>query len=407
MSWQARFGELRSIAHGEPTTHAWWRLIALVRALCAEGPEAREIWDEQIVPYLDEALERWPAHLRNVPSEDHYALVAGSDAPLSPMFTLSRALTLADRVPYNDRWRRLLEHPALARITHLNLRGHGIDAPQLVEILGAPHLANLRSLDLKDCGFGAAGARHLFGARQLTGQLTSLKMHACPVGRGRGCGIYAMDLSRLDLLELTGCGIKISGVRALANHPDGPSPRHLVLDGLDMMCPDAWRALIRSERLLARVEFLEIRIPSQRYHPNFSLSALLDRCPPLRRLELCMSSQYNPALAHALAHPSLATLRSLRTRLYSRAICRTAVLLNAPFISGLRELDLSESQLRDDDVRAIATCDELSGLESFRFDSCRFITPADLALLLSSPYLPAAARAQIEGTKSVFAGPPQ
>jgi hypothetical protein len=391
----ARFGELRSIAHGQPSEAAWTRLTALVRTLCAEGDEARSLWDDQLAPYLDAALDRWPARLRVASYLDLRSLSQERQGKPSPVISIARALQLFNLDAFYD----IVDDPILSRIQHVSMIGVDrgrMEPMNLYMVFYARHLNNLRSLDLVHFPFGARFAYYLFRYRLRTARLTSLRMRGCQIGRQGGSVMRRADLSHIETLELMGCRIGMAGIRALAQSPDGPSPLHLRLDGLDMLCTEAWPALINSPRLLSRVESLEISSAPRRSAPRTPLPALLDRCPPLRRFEVSLLRYSAERLNVDLAHPNLAKLRALRTQLHpGRSGRNTAALLDAPFVPGLRELNLSDSPITDEDARIIAACDRLSCLESLRLDRCSRITAAGLDALLSSPHLSASVRAQL------------
>jgi hypothetical protein len=83
----ARFGELRSLAAGVPSPQAWDALCAACAPVASREP-AR--WAEQLVPYLDRALARWPDALRVCSRDDTRSLMDG--LPPGPLSSIARAL---------------------------------------------------------------------------------------------------------------------------------------------------------------------------------------------------------------------------------------------------------------------------------------------------------------------------
>lgn len=61
MGENARFGEIRSLLHGEGTASTWRSLCALVD-LCDQGELS-----ERIIPYIKAHLDRWPPNIRVAP----------------------------------------------------------------------------------------------------------------------------------------------------------------------------------------------------------------------------------------------------------------------------------------------------------------------------------------------------
>lgn len=55
-----RFGHLRSLLHGEPSEQAWTQICGVLGKL---GPERADV-----LPYLEQALKRWPASTRTLPA---------------------------------------------------------------------------------------------------------------------------------------------------------------------------------------------------------------------------------------------------------------------------------------------------------------------------------------------------
>lgn len=132
--------ELRSTLHRAPSAQTWEALCAL----CDTLPHDAVTLDEQLLPYAQSLLMRWPDALRVMPPRWSEALHQGGAAPFAPL-----ARTLDHVVPPLPREAlRLLHHPALASITRLDLSIQP-DLWHLIPLLAqASFAARLVHLDL-------------------------------------------------------------------------------------------------------------------------------------------------------------------------------------------------------------------------------------------------------------------
>jgi hypothetical protein len=226
MSWQARFGELRSLVHGQPSEAAWTALAALCDTIPTWTPDEQALWHEQGVPYMRGALARWPLALCVAPWWDTRALLRGS--PTSQLFPIARALVRPRHEVTTAEAIRMAADPRLAHIESIELRTVKLSAQGAAALVSSPHLTRLTALDLTNNSIGQRTADALVTSG-MASRLTSLRLTMCPLGKRGGRALLGRaDLSRLTgALELSSCHLGPAGLLALAANPAPPTPAEL------------------------------------------------------------------------------------------------------------------------------------------------------------------------------------
>lgn len=292
MTAEARFGVWRALLQRPPSPGTW-------RALCREG--RRELaadparFTDAWLPYAEAILARWPDALR---CADDWLRDLMLDDPALPLGRLVRgvsAVTVEQVVAIRERlpWVQVhtfapnrplsvesLDHlgDALVGVRALRLPGEEAVAARIPPWIAAhPEVFDrLELLDLRGCGITGAGVTalarspHLSALRTLQlGTYGSVWPKEPNLIGDVGAEALATSphLSALERLDLTGCRLTASEVRALAHSPHLSGLRELLLctqhhavgpDNLVGLGDDALEALASSPHL-TRLERLGLR----------------------------------------------------------------------------------------------------------------------------------------------------
>lgn len=199
-SFDARFGELRSLLHAPSPSEAWrQRIVTLLEASAHDAPE-RHVG--QIIPYMARFSALWEEPLRR----------------------LNRASQLAH-------WYRIAP---FARFD-LTLHGHEVELDdRAIEALAlTPGVERIARLELAHHASSAAAFGFLLD-HLLPGQLLSLSLwnaHAPLADAGCALIAAAPALSRLELLEVACDEVSDEGFARLARSPHLRAVRELALSG--------------------------------------------------------------------------------------------------------------------------------------------------------------------------------
>lgn len=205
MSENTRFGEIRSLLHGEGTASTWAALCALVD-LCDQN----ELTD-RIIPYIKAHLDRWPVELRIAPRRWSERLE--HDLPIERLSLASELVLYASRSTLravnNDE--NHAQHPQLegllARGAHLRpkrLGIHGRLSEQHIKALGSARelLAGLEMLHIEKSQLGDGVIDWLVGQAATT-NLEELHLPHNRLGRaGLGLLCESSGLPKLHTLRL-------------------------------------------------------------------------------------------------------------------------------------------------------------------------------------------------------------
>ena len=241
MTPSERFSALRDIVYAPPSEASWSRLCRLVEV----WPD--EVFEQEVLPYLEGHLLRWPDELRQAP-----------------------ARWLRERSHIHPRW---LKRPvlALARGLDLHLEGawSGRASELLLKVADNPHLKELRHLAGLTCGPKGAEAEALnsapfmalralsfkptyqrpfypeaFGAARWPARLSHLAFESCTF-HSAGRAFEALPhLPNLRHLSFRRCGFGLKGAQRLLHELEGlEGLRHLSLVGCDLGWQEArWLA---------------------------------------------------------------------------------------------------------------------------------------------------------------------
>lgn len=307
-----------------------------------------------------------------------------------------------------DALKALADLPALASLRTLYLGGE-LTAGGLAALAKSPHIRGLRSLVISRAGFGLDGMRALAAWPGLR-TVTHLQLDGCFNGPDPVEALTASaNLGPLARLSLSGSEIEERGAAALGRCDRLRSLRELVLDGCSL--DDQGLAALFGGGVFAGVRHLDLR--------NCSLwekgAAVLagTAFDELHTLNLNDTWVRANALTSLAAAPWWRTVQSLDlggnkfddagavvlagSRLDSiRHLCLTLnciddegaiVLASAPWLRGLRTLDLSHTDIRDAGAIALANCPAVANLDELRIDSNPFGV-AGVRAVLDSPYIP-------------------
>lgn len=243
------FGDVRSMLHVPPNAKVW---ESMCHAL-SNWPSAHEL-DTLVLPYVLTHLERWPDRLRVCPERWIDGMIRGARAP---MFSIVRALTLAQRGLGDVDLLTLARAPALRHITMLDLSDNPIGLYGLGHLMGSPHIEGLEVLRLdgvRPVGQGLELLATSGRLRHLTSLIWTRSTHDA-VGVRALCAstqleaLSSLDLSdngalgkeevealsqsplfpRLQALTLHNIPLKMSGLTALVRRADPSSLRQLGL----------------------------------------------------------------------------------------------------------------------------------------------------------------------------------
>src|SRR5262249_46183507 len=108
----------------------------------------------------------------------------------------------------------LADSPNLAGLRHLDLSYNVLRDRGVLALAGSPHLADLESLNLQDVKAGPRGVEALANSPHL-GRLRKLNLNVNNVGRAAQALGGSDRLCALAHLDVMGCNLEPTGVRAL------------------------------------------------------------------------------------------------------------------------------------------------------------------------------------------------
>jgi hypothetical protein len=301
------FGELRSLLQRPPGEELWRVLTSVLRLMELGDPTT---FEEQILPYVERALERWPDELRVM--TQHWSELAqqGKLPPRCPQ--LVRTLTTPLYQHSDAIIHTFLEHPALEHVTHIQI-GHLQRPRALAALLTSPRSRSLHTISIG-----------------------SMVWHYDQASMEEGLvGLREPLMARPRVFRCSYASINDDLLRALAAQPLFEQLEHLDLSNSHGFSPDGISALLSS--------------PHLRH---------------LRTLKL-ESCQLDASAARAiqdmpLEHASLVELNLSKNRLDADA---ASALANAPMLANLRSLDLSYNNGIGEGAAALFTSGHLSQLE--------------------------------------------
>jgi uncharacterized protein (TIGR02996 family) len=236
-----------------------------------------------------------------------------------------------------------------------------VEEPNLAGVnrfLRVPHLAELRSFDLRFPDNGVRAAQAVVGCPLLAG-LTSLSLHYSTGPEGVRALVASPHLTRLVSLDLFACHIGDEGARLLGTWPQLAKIKRLVLQS-NQITDSGVTALVASP------------YPGQ-----------------LEDLDLCANNEITAAGVRSLAaSKNLSQLRSLD--LWSiRCGNEGAQALARPKRGGFRlaSLSLTSANVGDEGLRALAESPRMRRLTSLRLEWNLDISAAGLRYLARSPHL--------------------
>ena len=218
-----RFGDVRSILHGEPSQQGWQALCEALDAY--QGAEPLE---EVVLPYCLQALQGWPPEIERWVPPRWDEMLFEEQGP--PELILCTHLELHD-YHVGDRGnigdgdvRALAASPHLAQLQHLDLSSNYIGDQGVEALAASAHLTRLQYLDLADNHIGSGGARALAASPNLA-SLRHLDLYGNRIGdEGARALASSPHLASLQHLNLHSNGIEDEGAAALAASPHLPEP---------------------------------------------------------------------------------------------------------------------------------------------------------------------------------------
>jgi hypothetical protein len=429
------FGDLRSALQSTPSTLAWDRVCDMFDRL-QHSPE-RERVQQELLPYAQSSLARWPDALRVAPSTWIEQLMDG--APAHAGLRLAARLELRSAVRA-DRLKRLATSDALPALTDISFQDNTVSPKALTTLLDSPLRTQLTSLQLRctDQRDGlisvltspkgptslerlelarqevsqpavqelatapfAASLRHIrleSNARhggQLAAllrapfapQLQTLCLHTGTISRDDSDAIELPALTALSIESSGGSADVGSSLRGLIERSpllEALSLRgHMVSTGsffqqlLDGPLPSALRSLA-----LDAVSWMRGVDQAKR---NAWLGAL-----PASLRELDLIGSYNTRDDHTLAHalfasPRGATLTALRLR--QQTLNANMLRANPVALPTLQALSIQDSTIDDQDIKALASHAELPALRALKLSEHGASLDA-LARLTQTPWWP-------------------
>ena len=317
------FGEVRSIAQGEPTANQWKKLCRMLESW--EDPVSLE---QVVLPYLMGALSRWPDDLRVAPEHWVSRQLGGEDIP---------ALLVTRKIVLRSMWfgasannsEALTHSPGFANCVILQIQA-GTGVSELVAMLDAKEswLTRIKSLRFFNVDLGDELAMMLLASKNLS----------------------RLEELRLDYAKLTGATLE-----ALAGSPMAASLKSLGLQHIDL--GDAHAALDTLEKL-PKLESLE-----------------------LRSAELGVDHMLELSELHPPEHLTSLSLRDNRARDQG-----TRALARGRFTNTVEVLNLSNNQIGGAGARAIAESEQSSSLKQLDLQMNRLDTDAALELA-RTPFL--------------------
>jgi len=266
-----RFGELRSLLHGEPSQIAWEEICELV-----DGWDSAAELREVVLPYALRAMVGWPDELRAPPPHAREAIIAGNPTPsvaLCVELSLAYSYFLVNQRMTNRSLSALAQSEWVGwSVESLELTSHPIGDSGILSLAESRWLGNLRSIKLGYTCVSHEGLRALICAPRLERlyelvasnlDLTDEVLEAVSAGGARerlrvldlssnkltSRGVRALARSRaarrLEVLDLSFNQLTDEAAFELANSEHVRGVRRLVLDYNDISL-SGWRALVHS-----------------------------------------------------------------------------------------------------------------------------------------------------------------
>ncbi len=184
MSFDERFGDLRSRLQDRPTPLTFARLC---RALLEMWEEAPERVNQEIIPYLTERLEGWDADVCSYPGFLNPHWLQPQEHALGPL-ALLRQLDLSYQYLGGGVVDAITRQPQMKGLRTLNLAANRLDASAARQLAATNHLDGLTHLDLGKNPLGDDGVAALLTApwmsRVLDLELWSVGLTTADVFRG-------------------------------------------------------------------------------------------------------------------------------------------------------------------------------------------------------------------------------
>ncbi len=192
------FGEVRSLVNtsdDDDRALAWPALLEAMKEALDERPsEVSDVW----LPYVLQALERWPDRLRVAPRKWLNAIIRGEHVGV--LMALVTAID-ANRVS-NPRFRAMCERRDFTWVRHLHFEGHDFKLATARALGASEAFTNLSSLAFVDSKLGIQKLRAIMG-NPFAQNLVALTMSSCRIAGGDIASILRLvsfdGLERLDL----------------------------------------------------------------------------------------------------------------------------------------------------------------------------------------------------------------
>lgn len=196
--YDERFGDLRSLLGQKPSALGFARQCRAIEQMWELEPERV---NQELVPYMERALEGWPDELRVHPIFWLRRWYPSAKVEFTPV-SLTRVLNLEQQRLGAALIEALAQLPAWHGVLSLNLAGNLLDAEAIKRLAKIP-LTQLRYLNLSQNPLGSEGVRDLIhesawakGLRQLDMWATGCEFDGGVALALRGLGV---ELERLNM----------------------------------------------------------------------------------------------------------------------------------------------------------------------------------------------------------------
>ena len=240
----AIFGDVRSLMQGPAQAQTWRALTLALDGAKEEGLQ------QQLLPYLESALRRWPDELRLLPERWISAALSGQ-AP--PWLSLGRSLKTRE---LNAQALQLVaSHEGLAHLSALHLQGCELTPSGLAALMDGPAGRGLKTLYVAHSVLDDASVEALCAVEGLS-RLKTLDLRYNRIRDDGAAAIArAPALTRLEHLDLRHNLIGLAGATALLE-ADMPALKTLALQDNRLGSQDLDELLKRPR--LAQVGTLEL-----------------------------------------------------------------------------------------------------------------------------------------------------
>lgn len=355
MEQERGFGDLRSLLHGEPSAQAWLGLCHLIEQIIERQTPA-----EQVIPYAQAALSRWPQHLRVLSGEELRRWAGGQAVP---------ALSLIKRVELKDEPVEVIQ----GLVRHAEL------LPCAVEL-------RLISQSMRDLSLIA-----LIKSLRAAGRLSELWIdyggQALIAELGQGLRAQGLGLMPLEQAQLRHANLFEPSLWDMAQIPGLRTLRVLS----SQLQESGDRVEVALSPSLEELDLSGTKLNARRLE---LLGESLGTASALRRLKLSFIKSSAEALggllrverARALTHLSLAlnelgpssmlpffeseahwSLKSLELQRNPLGVMGIESVIFSPAATGLEHLDLSKTRAGAQGAHALASCERLDELKALSF----------------------------------------